>query len=77
VTVAHLHDLVLGVVRDLLALEVPMVSATPATLKVALRDMIANPAPYRELAAKGPAFVNEAHDGRATADTLRQFLLGS
>lgn len=76
VTVAHLHDQVLQVVRDRLGLEVPMISATPATLEAALRDMVANPAPYRELAAQGPAFVTEAHDGRATAETLRPFLLG-
>lgn len=76
VTVAHVHDQVRDVVRDHLGLEVPMVSATPATLEATLRDMVANPAPYRELAAKGPAFVREAHDGRATAEALRPFLLG-
>jgi hypothetical protein len=77
VTVAHVHEQVRDVVRATLGLEVPMVSATPATLEATLRDMVDRRGHYRGLASMGPQFVHDAHDGRAAAEALRPFLFGA
>lgn len=76
VTIAHVHEQVRQVVRDRLGLEVPMVSATPGSLEQVLRDVVARRDHYRAIAAQGPDYVHAAHDGRATSEALRPFLLG-
>lgn len=76
VTVAHVHEQVRQTVRDRLGLEVPVVSAHPGNLEAVLRNMVVDPAPFREIAARGPAFARAAHDGTASSRALSSFLLG-
>lgn len=72
--VVHLHEQVRQAVRDASGLEIPIVSATPATLESVLRDIVARPDHYRALAARGPAFAAAVHDGRLSAAALAGFL---
>lgn len=72
--IAHLHDQVRQAVRDASGLEIPIVSATPATLEGVLRDILARPEHYRALAAQGPAFAAAVHDGAHSAAVLADFL---
>ncbi|MFF0265535.1 glycosyltransferase [Kribbella sp. NPDC004536] len=65
-------------VRDRVAadtgLELPIVDATPDTVEQVVRDLIANRERGRELAARGPAYVEKVHDGRWSADALATFV---
>jgi len=72
--VAHVHEQVRQAVRDASGREVPIVSATPATLDQVLRDVVARPQHYRRIAAEGPAFAAAVHDGRLSAKALAPFL---
>lgn len=72
--IVHLHDQVRRAVRDATGLEIPIVSATPATLEAVLRDVVARPELYREIAAQGPKFVRTVHDGGLSAASLAPFL---
>ena len=72
--IAHVHDQVRDHVREVTGLDVPVVSATPATLGAVLRDVLARPGHYREIAARGPAFVAAVHDGAYSARVLSAFL---
>lgn len=72
--IAHLHEQVRQAVRDATGLEIPIVSATPATLEAVLRDVVARPELYREIAAQGPEFVRAVHDGGLSAASLAPFL---
>lgn len=72
--IAHLHEQVREAVRDATGLEIPIVSATPATLEQVLRDVVARPQHYRLIAAQGPEFVRAVHDGRRSAAAMAPFL---
>lgn len=72
--IVHLHEQVRQAVRDASGLEIPIVSATPATLEQVLRDIVARPDHYRAIAAQGPAFAAAVHDGRLSAAALAGFL---
>lgn len=72
--VVHLHEQVRQAVRQAAGLEIPIVSATPATLERVLRDVVARPEHYRAIAAQGPAFVAAVHNGRLSAAALAPFL---
>ena len=72
--VAYLHDQGVEHIRDAFGLEVPVASATPATLEALLRDVAADRERYRARAATGPAFVAALHDGAATADAMARLL---
>ncbi|HWD82981.1 MAG TPA: glycosyltransferase [Kribbella sp.] len=65
-------------VRDRVAadtgVELPIVDATPDTVERVVRDLIANRQRGREIAARGPAYVEKVHDGRWSADTLATFV---
>lgn len=65
-------------VRDRVAadtgLELPMVDATPDTVEQVVRDLIANRERGREIAARGPAYVQKVHDGRWSAEALASFV---
>lgn len=74
--VAHLHEQVRQAVRDRYNREIPIAAATPAELEALLRDVVARREHYRALAAEGPRFADDLHDGRAMAEALRPFLLG-
>lgn len=70
VVVGYLRDQVRDHVRGVSGLEVPVVQATPATLDTVLRDIVARPDHYREIAAQGPEFVRALHDGGYSAKVL-------
>jgi hypothetical protein len=53
---------------------VPVLEATPLTLEAVLRSVLADPAATADLAASGPEFVRELHDGRVSAGVLATFL---
>lgn len=72
--VAHVHSQVRDHVRDVSGLDVPVVEATPGNLSDVLRDICANRDRYRAIAARGPEFVAEVHDGRLAARALGPFL---
>ena len=69
-TVCYLHESV----REHLPADVPIVHADPLTLTETIERLVAEPEPARELAARGPAYVDEHHDGRRSARVLADFL---
>lgn len=75
VVVAHLHDQVREHVRSTHGREIPVVEATIDSLESVLLDVLARRDHYRGIAATGPAFVNGLHNGSATAEALRPFLV--
>lgn len=77
VVVSHVTGQVRDYVHSATGEELPIVEATPESLERVIRDIVANPSPYRETAARGVAFVRAVHDGRRSAEALRPFLLGS
>ena len=76
VVVGHLHDQVRHHVAREFGVEVPVVQATVASLEATIRRIVTEREHYREVAGKGVAFARLVHDGRASADALRPFLLG-
>ena len=73
--IAHVHDQVREHVRDRTGEDVPVVQATPDTLRAVLEDILAKPDHYRAIAARGPGFAHRVHNGDAAAESLRPFLL--
>ncbi len=60
--------------RSLYPGDMPIVSATPATLSAVIDDLIRRRAEWPELAARGRSYVTEAHDaGRVAAVALRAY----
>lgn len=74
IAVAHVHDQVRDHVREVTGRELPVVEATPASLRDVLHDIRARPDHYREVAARGPEFVRAVHDGALSAQVLAPFL---
>ncbi|WP_406286098.1 glycosyltransferase [Embleya sp. NBC_00896] len=69
-TICYLHESATGH----LPADVPILNANPDTLAEVLERVVAEPDPARELAARGPAYVEEHHDGRRSARVLADFL---
>ena len=61
-------------VRSKMPEDPPIVHATPDTLAAVVADVLANRERYREIAARGPGFVERWHDGRYSVSQLRPFL---
>ncbi|GAA1134396.1 hypothetical protein GCM10009630_35900 [Kribbella jejuensis] len=74
IVVGHIAQHVRDRVAAETGLELPMVDATPDTLEQVLRELIANRARGREIAARGPAYVEKVHNGRWSADALASFV---
>ena len=74
IVVSHVSDRVREHTRELTGEELPVVEATPETLQQVLRDIAEHPARYLEVAARGPAFVREHHDGRRSGRVLAEWL---
>ena len=70
VSVSHIHERV----RARVPVEIPTIEATPDTLATVLRRVVAEREWARSVAARGPAFVREWHDGRRSAAVLAPFL---
>jgi glycosyltransferase involved in cell wall biosynthesis len=75
VVVAHVDETVRAAVERRAGMPLPIVEATPATLRDVVAGIVHDRAGARERAAAGPRFVSTLHDGRAAADALRDFLL--
>jgi len=71
---AHLHDQVRDHVQERTGWDVPVQSVTPDQLDARLRDVLRRRDEYRAIAASGPIFVREVHDGRLAARALAPFL---
>jgi hypothetical protein len=54
--------------------ELPIVEATADTLEDVLRTIVARPHAYQDRTRRGLEFVTDVHDGRRSADALRDFL---
>jgi hypothetical protein len=68
--VAHVHDRV----RARTPVPLPVLEATPDDLVEVLEKVLADRSPYQELAAQGPSYAAEVHDGRRSARVLAPFL---
>jgi glycosyltransferase involved in cell wall biosynthesis len=74
VVVGHIAQHVRDRVAAQTGLELPIVDATPGTVEQVVLDLIADRQRGREVAARGPAFVEQVHDGRWSADALASFV---
>lgn len=72
--VANVTPAVRDRISTLSGRELPIEQADPATLEGVLRAIAADPAAYRERAARGPAFAEQVHGGAYSARVLRGFL---
>lgn len=70
VSVANISDRV----RDRVPAEIPTIQADPQTLGPVIEGILADRDKARAVAAAGPAFVREYHDGRKSAEALASFL---
>jgi len=61
-------------VQALIGEQPPIWPADVGTLEAAVRAVLIDRAGARALAARGPAFVRLAHDGRVSAAALEAFL---
>ncbi len=74
VVVGHNTDAVRGRVKTATGIDLPIVEADPETLREVLTGLLADRAAARATAEAGRRFVAEVHDGRRSADALRDFL---
>ncbi|HEY3558151.1 MAG TPA: glycosyltransferase [Kribbella sp.] len=74
VVVGHIAQHVRDRVAADTGLDLPIVDATPDTIEQVVLDLIAHPEKGREVAARGPAFVEKVHDGRWSAEALAAFV---
>lgn len=73
--VSHVSEQVRAAVLDSTARELPIIEATIDSLEQTLRDIHENRPRYRKIAAQGPMFVQDVHDGRLSRTVLeRNFL---
>lgn len=70
VSISHIHERV----RARVPVEIPTIEATPATLADVLRRVLADRDWARSVAARGPEFVRDWHDGRRSVSALTPFL---
>jgi len=73
VSISHIHERV----RARVPAEIPTLEATPDTLGDVLRRVLDERDWARTVAARGPAFVREWHDGRRSAEVIAGFLRGA
>jgi hypothetical protein len=69
-TICYLHESA----TEHLPADLPIRGADPNSLAEVLEEVIAEPEAAREMAARGPAYVAEHHDGRRSARVLADFL---
>ncbi len=75
VVVSHVGDQVREHVLTATGRELPVVEARAADLDRVLREIVADRARFRDVAAAGPEFVREVHDGRRSASVLADAFL--
>jgi len=71
---SHVREETRGHVAEAAGVELPVVETSAAELEARLREIAAAPERYRAIAARGPAFAREVHDGRRSAAALAGFL---
>lgn len=76
VVVGHVHAQVRDHVAQVTGQTVPVVEATPHTLRTLILDIVSQRERYREIAAAGPAFARAVHNGDYSAQVLGEHLLG-
>ncbi|MFI5690943.1 glycosyltransferase [Kribbella sp. NPDC051586] len=74
IVVGHIAQHVRDRVAAVTGLDLPIVDATPDTVEQVVLDLIANPQRGREVAARGPAYVEQVHDGHSSAEALAAFV---
>ena len=77
VVVSFVGDTVRARARAMTGHELPIVEATPAPWSRWSRRSSTTATPARDVAAAGPSFVVENHDGRRSAAALAPFLTGA
>jgi hypothetical protein len=75
IVVSHVSDRAREIVSTQTGIDLPIVEATIDSLEVVLRDILSHPGHYRAVAARGPAFVDEVHDGRMSRQALEAHFL--
>ena len=73
--ICHVSDSVREHVRASTRSDVPLLEARAADLERVLREVVADRARYRQLAEQGREFAREVHDGRRSAEVLRDHFL--
>ncbi|WP_130411452.1 glycosyltransferase [Xylanimonas ulmi] len=77
VVISQVSDQVRAAARDASGQDLPVVQATPDTLEETIRGVLDDVTGARNVASRGPGFVRQLHDGRASARVLRPFVLGA
>ena len=72
--VSHADDQVRARASEARGMALPIVQATPDSLRDVLTDVVARREHFRSIAALGPTFVEDLHDGAASARALAGFL---
>ena len=76
IVVGHVHESVRAAVERETGWALPLVESDVASLALVLGDLISHRDRAREIAAQGPAFVRDVHDGRRSAEVMAPFLTG-
>ncbi len=74
VVLAYVGDTVRARIRAATGADVPILEATPATLRALVESIAADRDTARAQAAAGPAYVRAVHDGRLSASVLARWL---
>lgn len=74
IVVSHVSERVREATRQLTGEDLPIIETTAETLEDVLTDIITNPDPYLEIAARGPGFVQRHHDGRRSGQVLSEWI---
>ena len=77
VVVSFVGESVRARARAMTRRDVPIIEATPATLVEVVEKILDDRDAVRDVAAAGPSFVAENHDGRRSAAALAPFLTGA
>ena len=74
IVLGHVSDQVRAVAADAAGMPLPIVEADPDSIGHVLRDIVADPDRYRDIAATGPEFVAKVHDGTYAGRVISSFL---
>lgn len=72
--IGYISDQVHSAVREQTGLELPIVRASHRELEGRIRALVADREFSRDIAASGPAFIKQVHDGAMSAKVLQDFL---
>lgn len=72
--IAHLHDQVREHILEVAGRKPPIIEATPDNIGEVLRDIAERPDHYRQIAQRGPEYVDAVHNGALASRVLAPFL---